>query len=60
MQIKFQTALVTGSSRGLGRQIAVKLAMEGVKRIGVHYRTGKSVVAMAASLSLSSGMQLGW
>ena len=35
MQIKFQTALVTGSSRGLGRQIAVKLAMEGVKRIGV-------------------------
>ena len=27
MQLRFQTALVTGSSRGFGRQIAVKLAM---------------------------------
>jgi NAD(P)-dependent dehydrogenase (short-subunit alcohol dehydrogenase family) len=29
MQIKFQTAWITGSSRGLGKQIAVKLATEG-------------------------------
>jgi NAD(P)-dependent dehydrogenase (short-subunit alcohol dehydrogenase family) len=42
MQIKLQTALITGSSRGLGRQIAVKLATEGVKRIAIHYRTGRS------------------
>lgn len=40
MQIKFKTALVTGSSRGLGRQIAVKLATEGVKKIAIHYRKG--------------------
>jgi NAD(P)-dependent dehydrogenase (short-subunit alcohol dehydrogenase family) len=37
MKISFQTALITGSSRGIGRGIAVKLAREGVKRIAVHY-----------------------
>ena len=42
MQIRFQTALITGSSRGLGRQIAVKLATEGVRKIAIHYRTGRS------------------
>jgi hypothetical protein len=30
IQIKFRTALITGSSRGLGRQIAVKLAAPSV------------------------------
>lgn len=55
MQVKFQTALVTGSSRGLGRQIAVKLAMEGVKGIGVHYRTGKSDAETTLSLVEAAG-----
>jgi NAD(P)-dependent dehydrogenase (short-subunit alcohol dehydrogenase family) len=32
MQIKFQIAWITGSSRGLGRQIAVKLATGGASR----------------------------
>ena len=50
MQIKFQTALITGSSRGLGRQIAVKLATEGVKKIAIHYRTGKSDAESTLSL----------
>ena len=35
--IKAQAALITGSSRGIGRGIAIKLAECGVKRIGVHY-----------------------
>ena len=41
MRIPFNTALITGSSRGIGRRIAVKLAAEGVGRIAVHYRTRK-------------------
>jgi NAD(P)-dependent dehydrogenase (short-subunit alcohol dehydrogenase family) len=30
MQINFQTALIAGSSRGLGRQTAVQLAREDI------------------------------
>lgn len=41
MKITLTTALITGSSRGLGRAIAVKLAREGVKKIAVHYHTCK-------------------
>ena len=55
MQIKFHTALITGSSRGLGRQIAVKLATEGVKKIAVHYRTGKSDAETTLSLVEAQG-----
>jgi len=50
MQIKFQTALITGSSRGLGRQIAVNLAQEGVKKIAIHYRAGRSDSEITMSL----------
>jgi len=39
MRIAFQTALIAGGSRGLGRAIATKLAQEGVKKIAVHYHT---------------------
>jgi len=35
MQINFQTASNTGGSRGLRRQIAVKFAREGAKRIAI-------------------------
>jgi enoyl-[acyl-carrier protein] reductase III len=55
MQIKFQTALITGSSRGLGRQIAVKLATEGVRKIAIHYRTGKSEAETTLSLIEAAG-----
>src|SRR6266850_1759940 len=41
MKISFQSALITGSSRGFGRAIAIKLAQEGVTKIAVHYLTRK-------------------
>src|SRR4051812_32581366 len=41
MKITFQSALITGSSSGIGRAIAIKLAQEGVKKIGIHYYSRK-------------------
>ena len=55
MQIKFDTALITGSSRGLGRQIAVKLATEGVRKIAIHYRTGRCDAETTLSLIEAAG-----
>jgi len=55
MQINFKTALITGSSRGSGRQIAIKLATEGVTRIAVHYRTGRSDAEKTLSLIEAAG-----
>lgn len=41
MQLVAEHALVTGSSRGIGRGIAVKLAEHGVK-VGVHFHTNET------------------
>ena len=55
MHIPFNTALITGSSRGIGRGIAVKLATEGVKKIAVHYRTRKAEAETTVSRLRSAG-----
>lgn len=55
MRIPFTTALITGSSRGIGRGIAAKLATEGVKKIAVHYCTRKSEAETTASQLRDAG-----
>jgi enoyl-[acyl-carrier protein] reductase III len=55
MDIPFRSALITGSSRGIGRQIALKLAREGVERIGIHYRTGRGEAEKTLALVGAAG-----
>ena len=57
MKISFETALITGSSRGLGRAIAVKLAQEGVKKIAVHYLTSKDEAEKAVTHVRDAGAE---
>ena len=55
MKIPFTTALIIGSSRGIGRGIAVKLAREGVQKIAVHYRTRKKEAETTVSQLREAG-----
>lgn len=55
MRIPFSTAFITGSSRGIGRGIAVKLASEGVRKIAVHYRTRKDEADKTVALIKDAG-----
>ncbi|MCL6684084.1 SDR family oxidoreductase [Sphingomonas alba] len=55
MKIKLSTALVMGSSRGIGRAIATKLAREGVKRIGIHYHSRRDEAEKTLALVTQAG-----
>jgi NAD(P)-dependent dehydrogenase (short-subunit alcohol dehydrogenase family) len=55
MKMSFNTALITGSSRGLGRAIAVKLAQEGVQRIAVHYLARRNEAERTLALLRDAG-----
>lgn len=57
MKVSFQTALITGSSRGHGRRIAVKLAQEGVQKIAIHYCRGKDEAEKTLSLIRDAGAE---
>lgn len=57
MKISFKTAVITGSSRGLGRAIAVKLAQEGVQKIAVRYLTCRDEAEITLDLLRDAGAQ---
>lgn len=54
MDLKGKTALVTGSSRGIGRAIALRLADEGMNII-VNYRTRQEEASDVVSLIQKKG-----
>ena len=51
------TALVTGASRGIGRGIALKLAMNSVKRIVLHYHKNIDAAEESAALVREYGAE---
>ena len=55
---KAKTALVTGSSRGIGRGIALKLADSGVRQIGVHYLKNRSAAEQTAAAVSERGAEV--
>jgi NAD(P)-dependent dehydrogenase (short-subunit alcohol dehydrogenase family) len=56
--IKAKTALVTGSSRGIGRGIALKLADSGVRQIGIHYLKNRSAAEQTAAAVSERGAEV--
>jgi enoyl-[acyl-carrier protein] reductase III len=57
MKISFQTALITGSSRGHGRGIALKLAQEGVQKIAIHYLSRQDEAEKTLTLIRNAGAE---
>lgn len=56
LQLKGKTALVTGASQGLGRAIAVGLAMEGVQ-VAITVRRRELLEKVAAEIVQKGGLQ---
>src|SRR4051812_26743796 len=56
MKVQVTKALITGSSRGIGRGIALKLAEEGVA-IAVHYRSDVESAESTAKLVRQRGAE---
>jgi NAD(P)-dependent dehydrogenase (short-subunit alcohol dehydrogenase family) len=57
LAIKGKTALVTGSSRGIGRGIALKLAESGARQIGIHYHKNRDAAEQTAAAVRDRGAE---
>ena len=57
LTITARTALVTGSSRGIGRGVALRLAECGVGRVGVHYLKNRDAAEETARLLRERGAE---
>src|SRR5690242_16584916 len=57
LSITGRSALITGSSRGIGRGIALKLADCGVNKIGVHYYRNREQAEATARLLRERGAE---
>src|SRR5690242_12255630 len=57
ISIDGRSALITGSSRGIGRGIALKLAQCGVTKIGVHYLRNREKAQETATQLRQSGAE---
>ena len=57
IEVAAQTALITGSSRGIGRGIALKLAKCGVGKIGVHFQKNHAAAQETARLLREQGVE---
>jgi 3-oxoacyl-[acyl-carrier protein] reductase len=60
MQFQNQVAIVTGGSRGIGRAIVRKLALEGAKVAFVYRGSEDAAKALEAEVSAAGGMAKAW
>ncbi|HEX6101735.1 MAG TPA: SDR family NAD(P)-dependent oxidoreductase, partial [Alphaproteobacteria bacterium] len=58
LTLNSKSALITGSSRGIGRGIALKLAECGVRRIAVHYHKNRSAAEQTAAAVRDRGAEV--
>ncbi|MGL5032396.1 MAG: SDR family NAD(P)-dependent oxidoreductase [Microcystaceae cyanobacterium] len=58
MQLQGKTALVTGASRGIGRAIALELALSGLHRLIIVARNQEHLIQLAQEIEQTAGIEV--